>query len=162
EGVPADTARALQAGAPVLPFPRALEVSQDRLVEKNTFRELGIATAPYRAVDDRAALDAAIGTLGLPAVLKTRRGGYDGKGQVVHPAGARSARLRGRVLHRAVRRQRGAAGQRDGAPRPQQWPLDDRRRRDQPVREPSARGPRLAARLDRAARCERDDQLRRE
>jgi len=83
EGVPADTARALQAGASVLPLPRALEVSQDRLVEKNTFRELGIATAPYRAVDDRAALDAAIEALGLPAVLKTRRGGYDGKGQAV-------------------------------------------------------------------------------
>ena len=67
----------------MLPSPRALEVSQDRLVEKDTFRSLGIATAPYRAVDDRASLDAAIGELGLPAVLKTRRGGYDGKGQAV-------------------------------------------------------------------------------
>jgi 5-(carboxyamino)imidazole ribonucleotide synthase len=83
EGVPADTARALQAHAPVSPAPRALEVSQDRLVEKDTFRSLGIATAPYRAVDDRASLDTAIGELGLPAVLKTRRGGYDGKGQAV-------------------------------------------------------------------------------
>jgi 5-(carboxyamino)imidazole ribonucleotide synthase len=83
EGVPADTARALQRDTPVHPLPRALEVSQDRLVEKNTFRSLGIATAPYRAVDERASLDAAIGELGLPAVLKTRRGGYDGKGQAV-------------------------------------------------------------------------------
>jgi 5-(carboxyamino)imidazole ribonucleotide synthase len=83
EGVPADTARALQAGTPVLPLPRALEVSQDRLVEKDTFHALGIATAPYRAVDERASLDAAIAALGLPAVLKTRRGGYDGKGQAV-------------------------------------------------------------------------------
>ena len=83
EGVPADTARALQAGAPVLPPARALEVSQDRLVEKNTFRSLGIATAPYRAVDDRASLDAALAELGMPAVLKTRRGGYDGKGQAM-------------------------------------------------------------------------------
>ena len=83
EGVPADTARALQGDTPVHPLPRALEVSQDRLVEKDTFRSLGIATAPYRAVDDRASLDTAIGELGLPAVLKTRRGGYDGKGQTV-------------------------------------------------------------------------------
>ena len=83
EGVPADTARALQGEAPVSPLPRALEVSQDRLVEKNTFRSLGIATAPYRGVDDRASLDTAIGELGMPAVLKTRRGGYDGKGQAV-------------------------------------------------------------------------------
>jgi 5-(carboxyamino)imidazole ribonucleotide synthase len=88
EGVPAETALALQAGAPVFPLPRALEVSQDRLVEKDTFQALGIATAPYRAVDDRAALDAAVGELGLPAVLKTRRGGYDGKGQAVLRAAA--------------------------------------------------------------------------
>jgi 5-(carboxyamino)imidazole ribonucleotide synthase len=67
----------------VFPLPRALEVAQDRLVEKDTFRSLGIATAPYRAVSDRASLDTAIGELGLPAVLKTRRGGYDGKGQAV-------------------------------------------------------------------------------
>ena len=83
EGVPADTARALLADVPVLPPASALEVSQDRLLEKDTFRALGIATAPYRAVDDRASLDAAIGELQLPAVLKTRRGGYDGKGQAV-------------------------------------------------------------------------------
>ena len=83
EGVPAETARALSADTPVLPPAGALEVSQDRLVEKNTFRALGIATAPYRAVEDRASLDAAIDELGVPAVLKTRRGGYDGKGQMV-------------------------------------------------------------------------------
>jgi 5-(carboxyamino)imidazole ribonucleotide synthase len=83
EGVPAGIARALQTDTPVLPPPRALEVSQDRLVEKDTFQALGIATAPYRAVDDRASLRAAVGALGVPAVLKTRRGGYDGKGQFV-------------------------------------------------------------------------------
>src|SRR5260221_3688895 len=78
EGVPAETARAVQGDVPVWPLPRALEVSQDRVIEKDTIRSLGIATAPYRAVGDRASLDAAIGELGLPAVLKTRRGGYDG------------------------------------------------------------------------------------
>jgi 5-(carboxyamino)imidazole ribonucleotide synthase len=83
EGVPADTARALAHHVPVWPSPHTLEVSQDRLVEKETFASLMIATAPFRAVDDRASLDAAVGDLGLPAVLKTRRGGYDGKGQSV-------------------------------------------------------------------------------
>ena len=83
EGVPAETALALARDVPVRPSARALEVSQDRLVEKQTFESLGIATAPFRAVGDRASLDAAIAELGLPAVLKTRRGGYDGKGQAV-------------------------------------------------------------------------------
>ena len=83
EGVPADTARALAADVPVLPSPAALEVSQDRLDEKQMLQSLGIATAPFRAVDDRAALDLAVADLGLPAVLKTRRGGYDGKGQAL-------------------------------------------------------------------------------
>jgi 5-(carboxyamino)imidazole ribonucleotide synthase len=67
----------------VHPSARALEVSQDRLVEKTILQELGVGTAPFRAVDDRPSLDAAIAVLGLPAVLKTRRGGYDGKGQAV-------------------------------------------------------------------------------
>jgi len=83
EGVPAETARALARDLPVLPSPEALEVSQDRLVEKEAFRALGIGTAPFRAVDDRTSLDVAVAELGLPAVLKTRRGGYDGKGQAV-------------------------------------------------------------------------------
>jgi 5-(carboxyamino)imidazole ribonucleotide synthase len=84
EGVPAGTARALvAAGHDVHPSPAVLEVSQDRLTEKDTFRSLGIATAPFRAVDDRDALHEAVDALGLPAVLKTRRGGYDGKGQAV-------------------------------------------------------------------------------
>jgi 5-(carboxyamino)imidazole ribonucleotide synthase len=83
EGVPATTARALAAHAPVYPPASILEVSQDRLAEKTTCRELGIATAPFSAVDSRADLEAAVGEIGVPAVLKTRRGGYDGKGQFV-------------------------------------------------------------------------------
>ena len=83
EGVPAATARALAEDGPVYPSARALEMSQDRLTEKEMFRALGIGTAPFRAVDDRATLDAAVAALGLPAILKTRRGGYDGKGQAV-------------------------------------------------------------------------------
>jgi 5-(carboxyamino)imidazole ribonucleotide synthase len=83
EGVPAATARALASRAPVYPPATILEVSQDRLDEKTTCRELGIATAPFAAVDSLADLDAAVADIGLPAVLKTRRGGYDGKGQAV-------------------------------------------------------------------------------
>ena len=84
EGVPADAARFLAADLPVHPGARSLEVSQDRLTEKETFRRLGIATPAFAPVDDRAGLDGAVDAVGgLPAVLKTRRGGYDGKGQRV-------------------------------------------------------------------------------
>jgi 5-(carboxyamino)imidazole ribonucleotide synthase len=84
EGVPADAARFLAADRPVRPGARSLEVAQDRLREKETFRRLGIATPAFAAVDDRAGLDLAVAEVGgLPAVLKTRRGGYDGKGQAV-------------------------------------------------------------------------------
>jgi 5-(carboxyamino)imidazole ribonucleotide synthase len=83
EGVPAATARALEESVTVLPPPGALDVSQDRLVEKETLSSLGIRTAPFRAVDSLEDLRASADALGLPAVLKTRRGGYDGKGQAV-------------------------------------------------------------------------------
>jgi 5-(carboxyamino)imidazole ribonucleotide synthase len=84
EGVPAAAARFLAAGLPVHPGARSLEVSQDRLIEKEAFRRLGIDTPAFAAVDDRAGLDRAVAEVGgLPAVLKTRRGGYDGKGQRV-------------------------------------------------------------------------------
>ena len=81
EGVPADAARAAAEHTPVRPDPRALDVAQDRLVEKETFRRLGTQVAPFAAVDDRAGLERAVEAIGLPAILKTRRGGYDGKGQ---------------------------------------------------------------------------------
>jgi 5-(carboxyamino)imidazole ribonucleotide synthase len=68
---------------PVYPPLRALEVSQDRLLEKQHFAALGIRTAPYAAVDSEHDLRAAVAQLGLPAILKTRRFGYDGKGQYV-------------------------------------------------------------------------------
>lgn len=83
EGVPADSARHATRHAPVLPGARALEVAQDRVVEKDTLRSVGIDVAAYLAVDERADLERAVAELGLPAVLKTRRGGYDGKGQRV-------------------------------------------------------------------------------
>ncbi|GMG82954.1 5-(carboxyamino)imidazole ribonucleotide synthase [Paralimibaculum aggregatum] len=81
ENVPAATAAALAGKAPVHPPERALAVSQDRATEKGFMAELGIATAPWQAVDSLEDLRAAIARIGTPAVLKTRRLGYDGKGQ---------------------------------------------------------------------------------
>jgi 5-(carboxyamino)imidazole ribonucleotide synthase len=83
EGVPAAAARFLARRAPVRPGARSLEVSQDRLAEKEAFGAVQIATPAFAAVSTRAELDDAVASLGLPAVLKTRRGGYDGKGQHV-------------------------------------------------------------------------------
>lgn len=76
---------------PVRPGRRALEVAQDRLVEKEFLRGLGLATAPFRDVDGPEALATALADLGTPAILKTRRFGYDGKGQVRLDAGASPA-----------------------------------------------------------------------
>jgi 5-(carboxyamino)imidazole ribonucleotide synthase len=82
EGVPAVVVEHLEAaGVPVHPSSAALRASQDRLAEKQLFAALGIPTAPYAAVDDRASLADAVDAIGLPAILKTRTGGYDGKGQ---------------------------------------------------------------------------------
>jgi 5-(carboxyamino)imidazole ribonucleotide synthase len=83
ENVPVAAVQALEGKVRVCPGSRALEVAQDRLHEKNCFRSLGIGTPPFAAVSSRAELDAALEHIGLPAVLKTRRLGYDGKGQAV-------------------------------------------------------------------------------
>jgi 5-(carboxyamino)imidazole ribonucleotide synthase len=83
ENVPADTAAFLAARRPVLPGPRALSVTQDRLTEKSFVRDLGLATPAFAAVDDLATLEQAVAGMGRPCVLKTRRFGYDGKGQVM-------------------------------------------------------------------------------
>ena len=81
ENVPAESAQWLAARVPVFPSPRALAVAQDRLAEKTLFRELGIPVPEFADIDSRAALDAAVVRLGTPCILKTRRLGYDGKGQ---------------------------------------------------------------------------------
>ena len=81
ENVPAESAEWLTARVPVFPSPRALAVAQDRLAEKTLFRELGIPVPEFAAVSDRAGLDAALAAVGTPCILKTRRLGYDGKGQ---------------------------------------------------------------------------------
>jgi len=81
ENVPVEAARFLAERVPVLPPPAALEAAQDRLNEKHLFQELGIATTEFAAVANQDALDAAVKQIGLPAILKTCRMGYDGKGQ---------------------------------------------------------------------------------
>jgi len=83
ENVPARTAAVLASLRPVRPNPRALATTQDRLVEKEFLNSLGIATAPFMQVDDAGALARAVAQLGRPSILKTRRFGYDGKGQTV-------------------------------------------------------------------------------
>lgn len=81
ENVPAESAQWLSERVPVFPNPRALATIQDRLAEKTLFRELGIPVPAFADVPTREALDAAIAGIGTPCILKTRRLGYDGKGQ---------------------------------------------------------------------------------
>jgi len=81
ENVPADTAQWLTEHTRVSPNPRALALAQDRLAEKTMFRELGLDTPAFATVDSRDDLGRAARAVGYPAVLKTRRLGYDGKGQ---------------------------------------------------------------------------------
>jgi 5-(carboxyamino)imidazole ribonucleotide synthase len=93
ENVPVAAVKALEGRVKVFPSSRALEVAQDRLHEKTCFRALGIATPPFEAVDSLDELMSALARIGFPAVLKTRRLGYDGKGQAVlhREADARAA-----------------------------------------------------------------------
>jgi len=81
ENVPADTAQWLTEHTRVSPNPRALALAQDRLAEKTMFRELGLETPAFATVDSREDLVRAVRVIGVPSVLKTRRLGYDGKGQ---------------------------------------------------------------------------------
>jgi len=83
ENVPVQLAETVASRAKLLPGVMALRTSQDRLSEKSMFAELGIGTPAFAKVDSLSELHAAVGAIGLPAVLKTRRLGYDGKGQAV-------------------------------------------------------------------------------
>jgi 5-(carboxyamino)imidazole ribonucleotide synthase len=95
ENVPVEAVRFLSGIVPVYPSARVLEVAQDRLPEKQFFQELGIGTAPFAPVDDEESLRLAIEQIGIPAILKTRRLGYDGKGQMtIRDAGGANAALR--------------------------------------------------------------------
>jgi 5-(carboxyamino)imidazole ribonucleotide synthase len=137
ENVPAESAHWLAERIPVFPNPRALAVAQDRLAEKTLFRELGIPVPGFADIATRDALDAAVARLGTPCILKTRRLGYDGKGQfrIKSPAdvdaawqelGAQAATV-GLILEGFVAFQRElsvvAVRGRDGAFRA--WPLTE-------------------------------------
>lgn len=102
ENVPADAVAFLAELRPVHPGARALAVAQDRLLEKQFVADLGGRTASFRAVDSADALHAALAAIGAPAILKTRRFGYDGKGQAriggAEDADAAFAELGGRDL----------------------------------------------------------------
>ena len=81
ENIPTAALDLLEAHRPIRPGREALRVSQDRLTEKNFLRDLGLQTAPFADITDAASLDAALAEIGAPSILKTRRFGYDGKGQ---------------------------------------------------------------------------------
>ncbi len=83
ENVSAEGLDLLASIRPVRPSPAVLRISQDRIAEKTFLAEAGIATAPWVAVADTAGLAAAVAQIGLPAILKTTRLGYDGKGQAM-------------------------------------------------------------------------------
>jgi 5-(carboxyamino)imidazole ribonucleotide synthase len=82
ENVPAAALRWLQEHTAVAPNPDALAVGQDRVLEKTLFRQLGMGTAEFRAASTGAELHAAVAAVGAPCIVKTRRLGYDGRGQV--------------------------------------------------------------------------------
>lgn len=81
ENVPVETVAIASRVSELRPGARSLELTQDRVVEKTFINEAGVATVPFAEVDDLASLRTAIEVTGLPALLKTRRFGYDGKGQ---------------------------------------------------------------------------------
>lgn len=93
ENIPAEALDVLAETTPLFPDRRALEVSQDRLTEKTFLSGLGLATAPFAPIDGPGDLAAALSVTGTPAILKTRRFGYDGKGQarVMAPEAAEAA-----------------------------------------------------------------------
>ncbi len=94
ENIPAAAVAQMAGLKPLHPSPNALAITQDRWQEKSFIAGLGIATAPFATVPDAAALDGAVQTIGLPAVIKTTRFGYDGKGQITlrSPAELEAAR----------------------------------------------------------------------
>ncbi|MFZ1728120.1 MAG: 5-(carboxyamino)imidazole ribonucleotide synthase, partial [Albidovulum sp.] len=93
ENVPTAALDLLEARRPIRPGRHALAISQDRIAEKDFLTGLGLMTAPYAPVNDRDSLDAALAKIGTPAILKTTRLGYDGKGQarIMSPVDAPAA-----------------------------------------------------------------------
>ncbi|HEX9706597.1 MAG TPA: 5-(carboxyamino)imidazole ribonucleotide synthase [Steroidobacteraceae bacterium] len=157
ENVPVESARAIAKIRPVWPPPRALEVAQDRLAEKKLFLRLGMRVAPFAAVDAEHELARAIEDLGAPGILKTRRLGYDGKGQALvrraRDAGEAWSRLAGQPLiyERLVNfsREVSLVAARDRAGNIGNYPLAENVHEDGILAE--TRAPYVDARLQRAA-----------
>jgi 5-(carboxyamino)imidazole ribonucleotide synthase len=118
ENVPVAATRFLSERVPVFPPPAALEVAQDRLKEKALFRKLGIATTEFAPVHNLKSLDAAVTSIGLPAVLKTSRFGYDGKGQWTLRTAADVEKLKTEIPDALIKAQsmNGTQGSHDSAP----------------------------------------------
>jgi len=93
ENIPTEALDIIEAARPIRPCRPALAISQDRIAEKDFLNGLGLATAPYAAVGSAPDLDLALARIGAPAILKTTRLGYDGKGQarIMAPAEAGAA-----------------------------------------------------------------------
>lgn len=93
ENIPTEALDHLEALRPIRPGREALRVSQDRITEKDFLNNLGLKTAPYAAVETAEEMEAALNSIGAPSILKTRRFGYDGKGQarIMSPEGAEKA-----------------------------------------------------------------------
>jgi 5-(carboxyamino)imidazole ribonucleotide synthase len=160
ENVPAMSTRFLETrGMTLAPPPGSLEVAQDRLAEKTLFQEIGLPVPTFAAVDDLDGLHAAIDAVGTPAVLKTRRLGYDGKGQAIvrsHERAEDAWRGVGEVpsiLEAFVGFEREvsvlAARARNGEVRA--WPLIENRHRDGILRVSYAPAPGLTEELQAAA-----------
>ncbi len=168
ENVPARAAAWLQGHVPVAPHPDVLAVSQDRLTEKALFERLGLRAAPHRPADTLDELRAAVRELGAPCVVKTRRLGYDGKGQQVLRPGEDLAQRIEAVFAALARPGRAdliveafvpferelsvlAVRGRDGATAT--WPVVENEHRGGILRRTRAPAPDLAPAIDRAARA---------
>lgn len=160
ENVPVSTARELQKLVPVYPPPEALEATQDRLIEKQFFKSLGILTAPFAGIEGEASLKSALSKIGTPAILKTRRMGYDGKGQarIDDTGGAKAAfeSLQGvpSIVEGFVRFERElsvlAVRSRDG--RMAYWPLCENLHEGAILRRTIAPAPNVPLELEKQAR----------
>ena len=159
ENVPVDAARYLAKHVPVFPPPAALETAQDRLREKELFQRLNIPTTEFAPVLKRDGLDPAVKSVGLPAVLKTCRMGYDGKGQWILRTAEDVARAKREmpnvalVLERFVsfRRELSILAVRGRSGETAFYPLVENHHRDGILRLSLAPAPHLAPTVQRAA-----------
>jgi len=159
ENVPVDAARYLAKHVPVFPPPAALETAQDRLREKELFQRLNIPTTEFAPVLKRDGLDSAVKSIGLPAVLKTCRMGYDGKGQRILRTPEDVARAKRElpnvalVLERFVsfRRELSILAVRGRSGETAFYPLVENHHRDGILRLSLAPAPHLAPSVQRAA-----------